>query len=615
MGNTTVARNHRKRRYAFRRAAQSAALALIILTWGVLSLAFLWPWIAQLRDTTPPLRLPPAAGYNYLIIAPKNFRESALEWADYRRQSGYQVKVALLDEQQRTTAQVAKLIRETYFSSQSPYPFFVLILGHAHTEIAHPESYIPTYTLPITPQEADIVGYDTIAGDSGYAFDPETNTWLPIIIGRLPFFYEEWVFAKLADVRQYEKSSLSALQRRQVELIASDANWGDAFALLMEAGLREFARAYLPPDVNLHTIYGYPRSVYSLPLEKYPREVLSRFNAGALWVSYVGHGSDYALGPATSLDGTTATMLDYQSVVDFPLAMNNTIVTFTACAVGTLDSSSDIPSLAELLTMPIGGKAIATFAASRITFEIPNTFLQKDLMLLLFDERVQTLGEWVQRAKFGYANPALDSSLTLWLFKQFAATIYNWLIIAPDCPCNFEDEQIYLWHLWSYNLFGDPALRIARYTAQAEISPALFWQPFGIGGALKFSGHIEADAGKLPKEVQVFLKPAPGSDIPVKGENRSQWQVYQTVNRAYLGQSSAKVLEDGSFRGEIGVPAATKSGKYVLEVIGGEAHGMRVVYLGFPLAELLRSKIVWWSAITLYLLLRLRRRKSIITNA
>ncbi|HLF03388.1 MAG TPA: C25 family cysteine peptidase, partial [Anaerolineales bacterium] len=159
----------------------------LLLLWVWLTLALAWPFLARWLDNTP---APRPGSTNYLIVAPLALEQSAQAWADYRRATGYAVQVVLFPPEAATVADIRQDIQHVYTEAGRPYPFYVLLLGHAHPWSDLSESYLPAATVPLDlPQEfTSTIGFDYVASDNAYAL--EGDRLLPIAFGRVPAYTE-----------------------------------------------------------------------------------------------------------------------------------------------------------------------------------------------------------------------------------------------------------------------------------------------------------------------------------------------------------------------------------------------------------------------------------------
>ncbi len=571
---------------------------ILVAAWLFISLDLLWPVLFPIQASIPAEKPPGKSGVNYLVIAPQAFSGVAAEWAAYRQASGFQAATVLLSPEQKTPQAIAQLIQETYYQSGSPYPFYVILLGPPYSH-ANADIFLPPHKFKVAAPITQLYGYEYILGDSGYTFDEQRKQWLPIAIGRIPFEEEVLIHQALSKTKRYEMDSANGLSALQVNLTASDAAWGDAFGKLAETMLRQFAGHFISPDINFKIVYGFSQSAYSLPTDQYASRINESLNGSPLWWTYVGHGGD-ALGPAIGKNGEWVDMYDSNAALSMP-DVNQTIATFVACTLGDYER----PSFSHLIAMLPQGP-VAVFAASDITFDVPNTFLQRDLMTLALNKQVETVGEWTRLAKFGYQHAAYDRTFFVWLLHQQLDELYNRTIVA-DCDATdvFTEQDAIEHQLYGYNLFGDPALHIKHAKRDLEVTSRLAG-PFD-WGEIYVHGKSALPQGT---PIAVWLKPFPGSRLDVQPES-DPVERFEQANRMALAATMTQVEAGGTFEGNLRTPGLAL-GKYVVTAASLSAPtvvGHDILYVGLPWQEWLTNRWLWWTLIS-FSLFSLYRAKS-----
>jgi len=578
----------------------------LILVWLWLTLALAWPPLMRSQIEPPLIQAPGAEGVNYLIVAPEALEKSAQAWATYRRNRGYPVKVEMLSAKDATIENIRELIQTTYAKSGQPYPFFVLLLGHAHPDSSYPQSYLPAAQFPLDFPPALAYGYDHIPGDDVYALKNFQEDGFPIAIGRVPAHTDAEAEIVLARTQAYETQPPSGAGRSQMELFASDSLYGPMFDQLAEKLMILMAEKYAPDDYQWHMLYGHPGSPYTYPLQEFPAEVARRMNNGALMVTYIGHGSRDYLGPAFSPDGERGRVFDSQDL-GLVTHADSSVMAFLACSVGEYDLSGDTTSLAEQLLLKPGGP-VATYAASMPTLPAGNTLLIKDLFQSLMNDQAPTAGEWIRQAESAYRTPGTDQTLTAWTLRRSIPQLYRLVIDWEEEAPEIEPNSLYRWQQYAYNLFGDPALALAYPKVELDVHPRFFWQP--PSGRLGFAGSGHLHAGET---VTVSLNTMPGTIQPATEETNNPQAMYLRANKKTVANVSVTVDEDGEFSGAFQLPAGLPSGHYFLQALsmrdGATFVGSHSVYLGWPpFWEILESTAFWWLLVSLRLLRQLKGR-------
>jgi len=581
---------------------------ILILIWVWLTLVLTRPTLARWLDNTPHLRPPQPSGTDYLIVAPEALSHSAQAWADYRRERRYATQTLLLSSDTATVERVRESIQRIYLESGRPYPFYVLLLGHAHPGSSFTASYLPADRLDVTPEYAAVLGYDYIASDSAYAVESDPfSPLLPIAIGRVPARTDEEALRVLDRVRSYEARPPSGTGRAQIELVASDSKFGPKFNRLIEWLVTFMVEEYMPADYRWHMLYGNPDSAYTYPVRDFPNEVARRLDQGAQLVTYIGHGSSDGLGPALSTDGTRGRIFDLD---DLPLVKDASASVFMAlaCSAGEYDSPGNTPSLAEALLLYPDGAA-ATYAASRLTEPAANTLLGKDLFQVLLADHAPTTGEWIWQAESNFRNPGADRALSIWLLIRTVPPLYARTIESSREIPSVDVQKLYVVQQHAYNLFGDPALALAHPRAELDVRPRLLWQPFG--RRVPFTGGGGLQPGQT---ITVTLDALPGTILPTDTVPNDTATRYAQANDKTVNQASVTANAEGKFAGEIQLPPGLPSGHYLLRALtikdGVTLVGTHDVYLSWPpIGDILTSTIVWWLLVSTVLLRKIASQR------
>ena len=588
-----------------RKTLRLAGYLLFISAWALLTVSLVWPRLTPLLDNTPAPRPPAAGGVNYLIVAPEALKTSAEAWAEYRRERGYAVRVFTFPPEAATVENIRAAIRRVYDGSGRPYPFYVLLLGHAHAW-DRVEAYLPAAFVPLNLPQVfiDEAGYDFIASDDAYALE-EGGNLLPIAFGRVPVTDDGEAMRVLDRTRAHETHPPTGAGRVQVELLASDSRFGPAFDQTIEALVEYFVETHMPEHYRWHMLYGHPGSPYTYPVDGFPEEVARRMEQGALLVTYIGHGSGDYLGPALSAEGQRGRVFDLYDVQRVTDA-EDSLVTMIACSAGEYDQGW---SLAEMLLIRPGGP-VATYAASRVTLPAANTILGKDLFKILLKGEAQTAGEWIRLAESNYQNPGSDPALSTWLLSHVVPPLYALAIRGNgDETPPLDADLVYGLQQHAYNLFGDPALALAHARSDLDVRPRLLWQPFGRRVAFAGDGGLRAGQSVTvtlyTTQAAIRPRPVPPDDLIAR---------YESANDKTVSQVSVRVNDEGKFSGEVLLPPGLPSGHYILESVAVTDNatlvGSHAVYLGWPpVGEVLTATVFWWLVVSAGLLWKIVPRR------
>jgi hypothetical protein len=585
------------------RARQTASLGVImalIVLWTILTADILWPVISDLNYSSSKLKSPEPGGANYLVIAPQALGKSASAWADYRRTTGYQSQVILLSPDQATVEEIGELIQKTYAESGKPYPFCVLLIGHAHPYSSYPETYLPAAHFSVDPSQFSGYGTDPIASDDGYIDDSSSgipSNTLPIFTGRIPARTEEEAFLLFERTRNYEETPPTGPGQARIELVASNAGFGPQYDPIFEWALRTLLQKGLPDEYGWHLLNGNPESPYSYPVRLFPNEFAKRFDSGALALMYVGHAQPDLLGWACAPDGACDRIFGYGDAALIHNA-NASLGIFTACSAGKYDLDGDNLSVVEAIYLTPGGP-VATYSSSAWISATLNGRLLIELFEGLLIDRAPTLGEWVGRieARSGSTSSRILFTAVIKSVLPWVSGIYEKRLLLPPSQAS---QALDIQHA-TYNLFGDPALRIAYPLRGMEVRLGWPWQPWK--RSLAFHG-----SGGLPpgQQVSISLESAPGNLISSKDPSKGTMDRYVQANRSVISLTNVTVESDGSFSGSIDIPIDTPGRRYLLKAISVHDDGTyvaaRPAFIGWPpFLEMLSSGGFWWTMTSIVL--------------
>lgn len=578
----------------------------LIMVWTLLILDMIWPVIAGLSISSSDLRSREPDGVNYLIIAPLSLGKSATAWADYRKSRGYRAQVNVVTPEQAKVEVMRNLIQKTYADSGKPYPFYVLLIGHAHPFSSHPDSYLPAASFSVDPSQYPGYGTDPIPSDDVLISEVPggiAGRVQPIFIGRLPIRTDAEGFLLLERTRKYEETPPVGSGRVRIELVTSDAGFGPQYDPVFEWALETLTRKVLPDEYQWHILDGKPQSPYSYPIDLFPKEVAQRFGSGALALVYIGHGQPELLGWAYSPNGVRGRILGVEDAALIQNA-NASLGIFTACSAGRYDLSGDDLSVVESIFLTPGGP-VATYSSSAWINGTANGRLLIDLFEALLIDNSPTLGKWVDRIESG-SDPTLSPVLLAQVLKgiiPMISGIYQGkLLLSPSQA----DQELDIQHA-TYNVFGDPALRIAYAQPGMQVSPYLLWQPWK--GPLSISGKSTLAAGQ---QVLMSLEAVPGRSGPQDPPLAGMIDRYHQANSLVRAIGDAFVGPDGKFSGRLDISPTAATGKYLLKAVSVEGDDTYVaahpVYLGWPpIAEILSSGLFWWLVVGALLWFRIRR--------
>ncbi len=247
-----------------------------------------------------------------------------------------------------------------------------------------------------------------------------------VAIGRLPAASSAEASFLVDKVIAYENTAPLDDWRHRVILLADDEK--SSFSCYESQWTSEselISRFHAPDFLALQKIYltEFPEIAGVKPTSRLA--FLDAWNAGALLINYIGHGSSVQMA-----DEQVFLASDVSQLVN---GERLPIMTAFSCTIGDFANPAG-KSLSEKLLLREGGGVIATVTAARETYPNPNERVCFSLFEYLFPTHLGTA-------------PA-PVGVALLKAKLFGQVDTNWQI--------FQEENS-----WKYNLMGDPAMRLA----------------------------------------------------------------------------------------------------------------------------------------------------------
>jgi hypothetical protein len=474
-----------------------------------------------------------------LVLAPEEFQPALKEWRAHREGQGH--TVAVRQPEDDPVAQVKRV-----HAASGGALKFVLLLGDVKRIAC---TYRPGESIKIWERDPRIANDNQLADLDGDGV-PE------LAVGRLPADNLAEATTMIRKVVAYEKNRDFSTWRRRLNIVAGVGGFGRLADWAMEQATIAVARDVVSPAFDVHATYANRNSSFCPPPSRVAETTVERLNEGALLVAYFGHGSRRRL-DRLRFGAESYDIFTEDHAYELKARHGAPIVFFCACSTGHMDGAPD--SLAELILKQPAGP-VAIYAASRVSMPYANAMFSKELIDELLD--AATVGEALREAKRRLmADDSWDATR-----RQIETYAFAYKTAAERRSERAE-------HLYLYNLFGDPAMRIPRAAAVEVESP----EEIAPGARLKIMGRAEV-AGKVLVELVAERTPV----VPQRpdDEDATFARIYAQAN-ARTKASATTTMNEGRFAVELAVPEGVNTGRYFVRVYvtgaGGAAMGARAI--------------------------------------
>jgi hypothetical protein len=307
----------------------------------------------EVRLATPSTLKERSNQADYILVAPRVFLEAAEPLLDRRRSEGLSSLAVPVEEIQDEfghgeagPAAIKRFLEYAYQSWAPPSVRYVLLLGDASYD---PKSYLGTGVRDWLSGQPVKTGYLWTVSDPAYASVNGEDLLPDVAIGRLPASSVEEAAGLVAKVLAYEDGG-GDFGGRAV-LVADNPDAAGDF----EAEADEVAATFLETR-PVEKIY------YSTEGAGTRARILGAFDAGASFLSYVGHGGAVTWASENFFNRWDVPSLLAQSRQPFLLTMN--------CLNGLFHHPA-LNSLSEELLKADGRGAIAAFSPSGMSLDEP----------------------------------------------------------------------------------------------------------------------------------------------------------------------------------------------------------------------------------------------------
>lgn len=352
---------------------------------------------AKVRKPTSSDLRSPRQQADYLLVAPRDFLAAAAPLVKRRREQGLAAKAVAIEDvydefgygEARPEA-LKEFLAYAYHEWRAPSPRYVVLLGDATYD---GKNFLGTGVTNRVPTLMKKTSYLWTASDPSYAAVNGEDGLPDLALGRLPAASPDEARVLVAKLLAYEDSGRDL--SGPAVFVADDPDAAGDFESDSDeiAGLlsnREITKIYLGDLGPAETRY----------------RVVSAFDNGASFLSYVGHGGIGLWANENVFGNPDVPTLGPQKQQPIVLTMN--------CLNGYFHFPY-FDSLAEALVKAEGKGAIAAFAPSGLSLDAPAHLYHRFLMEELTSGRNARLGDAVLRAQIRYAESgAFPELLTIY---------------------------------------------------------------------------------------------------------------------------------------------------------------------------------------------------------
>ncbi len=482
------------------------------------------------EDVSTPDGPPVIPGADYLIVTAADLLATAEAFKIYREETGYVVSLATLEQviadgAKATDIDVAIHIKSWvamhWEARHADRPMFLLLVGDADLSFNDPQKTIPAVKWPGE--------WEGCLSDNHYG-EMDGDHVPDVAVGRLPVRSDAQGLDLLDRIVTHETTYTTGPWNHRLNVYAGEGGFGDEVDFFIET-IAQKGLESVPMAFDISFAYDSPTSTwYYTPFEEKVHEMVT---TGAVLTTFMGHGG----GELDVLDLTQVKPADR-----YPM------YAFFACSTG--EYANHWMSESEEVMLQAGGP-MAILVSTATTHPYANAVNALEIEAAVFEDQPATYGEAVVGMKW---RSLYHESDLLDLIDGFAET---------QMPIE-EMEGSILDHMYSYNLLGDPAVRL-RIPPPAVTIDA---EDASVGETLEVSGTAAGLSGGTARTRIVYGRasilhqltpvddPSDPDAVLVIQEN------WEKVMDHTVAEVELPLGPDGAFAGTLDVPDGTKKGTY-----------------------------------------------------
>ena len=444
---------------------------------------------------------------------------------------------------------------------------YLLLIGDVPTvgQPADAEKHVPCFYkhMQLVEEMPGVEAeWDDVASDNPYSCRDEDDDVPQIFVGRLPVSTPEQLATCAAAVKEYETEPPAGDWQRKVTLFAGDPGFrqlGEQVRGVIEKSYEQAVIKNLDDRFSVTLTYANPTSPYTWPAPDFGRRIVEEVNEGAMFLNYLGHGWKDSV-DTLKFNGRRYEVFTAAEAAKVDCRKGRPVAAFFTCYTGCFDMRG--PSLAEaLITNPRG--PIGVMASSRVSNEI-NLLLEMAFLKVGTQRGAKTLGELFTRTE--------REMLTL------ALPIPPPIAAGLGIPTHQGYSNGKRVHLWLYNLFGDPTVRLQqprKFLGAHAADPVSGRQMDTVVAAPETVSRIDVRLEALRDTV--LNSPAPlNLNQPETDVFEAMRDNHGRVNNRLVATASANSTPGHPTKLRISVPARTPAGRYIVRVLGYDDHGTLV---------------------------------------
>lgn len=469
----------------------------------------------------------PTQPVDYLIVAADDFVFAAEQLRWYRESTGHSVQLEPMSglaagetDDEVAAERIRDWIKIHWDLRDKTRPFYVVLVGDAVESGGDWSIHVPVSYWPGLWQDCYT---DNYYGDINGDHAPE------IAVGRIPVATVAEFDSFMERLKAYENDTPVGPWNHRFHVYAGEGGFGEeqdkAIEMVAQKGLET-----VPYEFDLLFAYRSPASRYFYtPFEEVVEKMVTD---GAVLVTYMGHGGGE---------------LDVPNLGSLKCRNRLPLCAFFACSTGDYPSGYDSDA-EEAFRLPDG--PIAMLVSTATTHPYPNAINALEMEAAVFAERAETFGEAVRRMKYrslyetSDLREMLDSLAVLFIDRE-------------------EMENSNIDHQYSYNLLGDPAIRV-KLPAQGvtlQGGDAVRGQSWAFEGTVVAPTQGKVLVTIVCARASLVHKQTPVGD-PEDPANQAAVQAnWEAAMDHVVGEVVVDVV-DGAFQGEVPVPMETSPGTY-----------------------------------------------------